>query len=370
MKRFDPSEYTRAADARNFDRVLAAVAYGAATGPTDTVSARAEAVAARQAKSARWNTDVSGMVEWATSIFSRSERANVAGVKIESSWTAPAAQFVELARTESVVGRAPLRRLPFIRSSLEQLTASGANFVSEGSKVIPSRITAGDLALPPFKVAALAVCTREFALDAVENEDGAVVLSAELRRAVVAKLDSAFVAGAAVAGTRPAGIDVSASTVASAGATAANIADDLRKMLKVASEGGLPIASAFWLMSNTALAYLRLLRVADDSGTLAGLPAFGSDAARGKLLLVLGDFVAFAMAPEVALFASQEADIEMTDVAGMDSVTPQAATSLVGMFQTNSIAVQATLPVSWQVFGPESGGKDLAVVSLTGASYA
>lgn len=380
-RRFDPAEYNRAANLRNFDRTLAAIAFAAATGPTQSLAERAAALAAKQAKDVYnekgelvrprvWDTDVSEAIAPALD-HERVEKANVAAVRLESNWTLPASQFIDLVRTESVIGRAPLRRMPFIRSSLEQLTASAANFVGEGAKIIPSKITAADVQLPPYKLAALAVCTKEFAKFAVTGEDGAEALSRELRRRVVEKLDGGFVTGAAVAGTRPAGLDVNASTVASTGTTAAAIATDLRAMMKIPTENGLPLASAFWVMSETAYAYLRLLRVADDSGTVAGKAVIASDSARGKVLLVIGDEVAFAMADDVALLASGEADIEMTDATSMDSITPTAAsTNMVSMYQTNSVATMATIAASWQVLGPQATGKDVAVVSLTSATYA
>jgi hypothetical protein len=44
---------------------------------------------------------------------------------------------------------------------------------------------------------------------------------------------------------------------------------------------------------------------------------------------------------------SREASLEMSDAPSHDSITPTGSTSLVSMFQTNTVAIRAERTINW-----------------------
>ena len=243
---------------------------------------------------------------------------------------------------------------------------------SRAVRVAPISFTS--IALAERGVSAIAVVTQEFAEFAVRDGLAADMLSRLMRDAIRRCVDAVFCSNsAAVANQTPAGLAHAAQTVASTGATAATISADVRSMVDAMVGGGVSLrAGATWVLSSEAYALLATLKVLDQSGvTLAGRPIV-TDAPSGTFLLVAQEFLSYARSDAVQIVASTEGMVEMDSAPTGDAATPTAASaSPISLFQSDAVALRASLPVNWQVSGPsDSSGNVYSVVALTGSAYA
>jgi hypothetical protein len=174
---------------------------------------------------------------------------------------------------------------------------------------------------------------------------------------------------AAVPGISPTGIFNACQTVSSSGATATAIASDVGDA--IALQVGVDVASNVVIMSPQARTFLRLLKVMDADGTLAGMPIIDT-APSGIFAIVACSHIGIAMDDTVRLAVSTDGDVEMTDTPSGSSVTPTASSSQkVSLFTTGAIAFRVGLHSDWVITGAEdSAGAKYAVVQIADASYA
>jgi len=99
-----------------------------------------------------------------------------------------------------------------------------------------------------------------------------------------------------------------------------------------------------------------------DGGTLLGRPLIVSDGVDASTLLLLDASRVAANADQVALRASNQASIEMSDSASNNSGAP-TATNLVSMFETNSVAMLAQVRVACELLD------HTAVAQITGTAF-
>jgi hypothetical protein len=104
------------------------------------------------------------------------------------------------------------------------------------------------------------------------------------------------------------------------------------------------------------------MRIADDAGTLAGLPLLSCAGAAG-LTLVSGQHVALAMADRVRVARSEQANIEMSDAPESDTA------DVVNLWQKNLVALKVEMFANWTVFGPSDSNGTKACVTLTSATW-
>ena len=90
---------------------------------------------------------------------------------------------------------------------------------------------------------------------------------------------------------------------------------------------------------------------------------FTSGAAAEKVVLVVGEYLTTTMADTISIAASGERTIEMDDAPSHDSVTP-TETTMVSLFQTNSIATRGVIYANWSLSGPADTGGNKAVVEM------
>lgn len=359
MQRFDAKAALAALQAKSFDRTLVSIALAKGL-------IGAEDFAAAQCRGPWADTpDVPGLLAPAKDAFLYRSKAAVDPISMDAQWTNAAATFLEPIRAEAIVGRLlPFaRRQPRSAGALERIVGAGAAWTAEGSRIPVSTQDFEFVTLPTLKVSGLVVATNDFIELAARDDQAAAQLANDLRGAVVEQLDTTFAsADAAVAGTSPAGIALSATTVASTGSTVAQISADLRSMIAVLTGAGVSLRSAHWVMSEPAWALYRLLKVADDGGTLAGLPVIASSGAAGRVMLLAAEHLSIMFGDVVTIQASGEGDIELSDA--------PSSGATVNMFATNSVATRTLVYCNWSVGGPSDSGGSRAVASLTGASYA
>jgi len=225
-----------------------------------------------------------------------------------------------------------------------------------------------------FKVANIAVVTEE--LLRRSNPAAEALLRDNLAAAIAARLDIDFInpAKALVAGVSPASITNGLTPVTSSGGDADAIRADIRALMATFIAANNAPTNGVWIMgSATALALSMMVNplgqaefpgITMNGGTFAGLPVIVSDyIPAGTVVLANASDIYLADEGGVQVDMSREASLEMADNPAHDSSTPTGATSLVSMFQTNSVAFRVERFINWARRRPS------AVAILTGATW-
>jgi hypothetical protein len=278
---------------------------------------------------------------------------------------AASTQFLEWARAETIIEKLPMaRNVGFLTGVIMQTAGTVAQWVGENTSKPVVEASFANTSLAPAKVAVITTLAREVIISSPEAEER---LGADLKAGVVEVLDAAFAsASAAVPGVKPAGIFHGAQTIASTGATAANMVADLSAMTKALSTNGVSLRSAVWIMRPEAATAYALafpaVQLGVNGGMLAGLPAIVSAGMPEHTVgLLASEYVATAGGDIVTLRASEHANVDM---AGGNSPTFSA-------FQKNCVALRAEIFANWELAGGphDSSGDPLGAVLLTGVTY-
>lgn len=280
------------------------------------------------------------------------------------------ADFVEFLRPATILGKfgtgniPSLRNVPF-RVPLGGATSGGnAQWVGEGKAKPITNFNFAQNSLSPLKVAAITVATMELLRDASVSAEE--MLRDLLRDAVAERLDKDFVdpTKAASAGVSPASITNGVTPIVATGTgDADDVRADFRKVMAKYLAGNNPPSTGVWVMPTMTALSASLLQNAMGNaefpglsitgGTLLGLPVIVSD------YMVTdpsdGAFVAVVNAKDVYLAdeggvdvsASNEASLQMDDAPTQSSVATVTGTSVVSMFQTNSVAIRAERTINW-----------------------
>jgi len=272
------------------------------------------------------------------------------------------ADFVEFLRPMTILGKfgmggvPALRRVPFRVPLIGQTTGGAGYWVGEGA---PKPLTAFEgerNTLEPLKVANIAVATMELLRDSSPSAEA--WLRDQLAAALQARLDTDFIdpAKGASAGISPASILNGAAAVASTGATADAVRLDVRALFQKFIDANNPPTSGVWIMSHTnALALSLLINDLGQpefpgmtmlGGTFQGLPVIASQYIGDVVALVNASDIYFADNGEISVDFSREASLQMLDNPTNNSVSA-TATSMVSMFQTNSVAFRAERSLNW-----------------------
>ncbi len=299
-----------------------------------------------------------------------------AGTTTDAAWASAlvyqnnlASEFVEFLRPATIIGKfgmngiPSLRRVPFNIRFASQTSGGGAWWVAQAKPKPLTSFGFGSDTLLYTKVAAIAVITQELARFSSPSAEGLV--RDALRDAIVERLDIDFIdpAQAAVSGTNPASITNGLAALTSAGTSADNVVSDLTSLLSSFLESNINPNSLVLIMPNTLALALSLMTNAFGQprfpnmtmmgGMLEGLPVIASQYAAnasgsGNLVIALNaQDIFLADDNEVTVDASTEASLEMLDNP-TNSSAPVVATSMVSMYQTNSIALRAERFINWK----------------------
>lgn len=303
-------------------------------------------------------------------------KANVVGgASVSGNWaedlvgdeTSVYADFVEYLRPMTILGKfgnggiPSLRQVPFRTALVGQTGGGQAYWVGEGK---PKPLTAFDFSrttLDELKVATISVVTEELLRKSSPSAD--TILRDALAAAVAARIDTDFIDPdkSASAGVSPASITNGVTAVHSSGNDADAIREDVRALMATFVAANNPPTSGVWIMSSaTALALSLMVNplgqpefsaVNMGGGTFMGLPVITSEyyaavSAGGFVALVNASDIYFADEGGVMIDVSREASLQMLDNPTNDTVTP-TATSMVSMWQTNSVAFRAERILNW-----------------------
>jgi HK97 family phage major capsid protein/HK97 family phage prohead protease len=281
------------------------------------------------------------------------------------------ADFVEYLRPMTIIGQfgtggvPSLRRVPFRTILASQTAGTTGYWVGEGQPKPVSKPTFASTYLLPYKCAAIAVATMELLRDS--NPAVEAILRDDLARAVAAKIDTDFLdpqKGADSAS--PASISNGVTVINSSGRDADSVRADLVSVMAAYIAVNNTPSTGVWVMSAITALQLSLLTNAlgqpefpgmrMTGGTLQGLPVITSEflgyttdsPTEGRdVFLVNAADIYFADDGGIDVAMSTEAALQMDDGPTNASGPTVAATSMVSMWQTNSVAFRAERTVSW-----------------------
>jgi len=318
-------------------------------------------------------------------------KANVpAGTTVSGNWAAnlvgtdtnAVAAFLEYLRPMTILGRFGIGGVPALRSvmfntPLITQTGGGAGYwVGEGKAKPLTSLNFARTTLAPTKVANICALTDESIR--YSNPKSDMIVRYSLAAALRERLDIDFIdpAKTAVTGVSPASITNGAATVVSSGDDADDIRLDIRSLYAKFAAANNPVSSGVWIMSsNNAIALAMMTNPLGQSefpgmsmagGTLIGMPVIASDyitKAMNIVVLVNASDIFVADEGDIAIDASREASLEMSDAPAHNSGTPTGATSLVSMFQTNTVAIRAERIINWM------RGRTQSVAYLTSTDW-
>lgn len=303
------------------------------------------------------------------------------------------ADFVEFLRPQTILGRfgangvPSLRRVPFRVPLIGQTSGGAGYWVGEGAAKPLTKFDFARTTLEPTKVANIAVATMETLRDSSPSAEG--IIRDQLAAALVARLDTDFIdpAKAAVANVSPASITNGLTFIESSGTDADAVRADIKAIFAAFIAANNAPTSGVWIMPATVALSLSLMQnplgqsefpgLSMNGGNLFGLPVIvsqyvptnfdadgaGTEFAPGALVaLVNASDIYLADEGGVSVDMSQEASLQMDDAPTNNSATP-TATTMVSMFQTNSVAFRAERTVNWAKRRPS------AVASLASVNW-
>lgn len=313
-----------------------------------------------------------------------------AGTTLQTTWAAPlvdyqnfAGDFVEFLRPQTIIGRfgtngiPSLNRIPFNVRITGQTSGGQGYWVGEGAPKPLTKFDFNAVELRWAKVANIAVLTEE--LIRFSNPSAERLVRDALADALRARMDIDFVdpGKAAVTNVSPASITNGVTPIPSSGNTAEDIRADLRALWAPFIAANNPPTTAVYIMSSTSALALSLMQnalgqpeypgITMNGGTFNGVPVIVSeylagDTAGGIVILVNARDIWLADDGGFTIDASREASLQMLDNPTNNSATP-TATTMVSMFQTNSVAMRVERYINW------AKRRASAVSVLTGVNW-
>ena len=298
--------------------------------------------------------------------------AVLAGTTVSGNWaanlvgteTGAVADFVEWLRPRTILTRFGMNGIPALRSvgfylPLVTQTGAGAGYwVGEGKAKPLTSFNFTRTHLTPMKCANITVLTQENIR--YSNPKSDTIVRDQLAAALIERMDIDFItpSNSGTSLVKPASITNGAPAIASASGTDADsVRLDIRSLWAKFTSANNPPSTGVWIMSsNVSVALASMVNPLGQQafpdmdiagGTLFGMPVISSDhVAATNVVLVNANDIYLGDEGGVAVDASMEASIEMSDAPTGNSGTPTASTA-VSMFQTNSIAVRAERTINW-----------------------
>lgn len=296
-----------------------------------------------------------------------------AGTTVDDTWAGPlvahnefTGDFVEFLRARTIIGQLDLRRIPFNVHIKGQTTGGSAHWTGEGQLKPVTKFDFNDAYHGFKKVAGISVLTDE--LIRFSNPSAERLVRDSLAETVIARLDTDLFDTTAESSTRPAGLLNNTVANVSAGVDFAAVMEDIKTLWAPAIAANLPMTSARYVTTPSIALGLSLMTgefsdrpqfpgMTMSGGTLNGVPVLVSNyIAAGTFILVFQDEVYLSDDGVVTVDASREASIQMVDEADgttnassdLSSSSPAPVpTTLVSMFQTNSVALRAERYINW-----------------------
>ena len=275
-------------------------------------------------------------------------------------------EFIEFLRPQTILGKIPnLTRVPFNVRIAGQNAGSSAFWVGQGQPVPVSKLGTMAVTLGIAKAAGLVAIDDELVRSSSPSAE--MLVRNDLAKAIAQFLDSQFLDPdyAAVANVSPASILNGVTPITPSGTTSAALRVDVQVLIDTWLAANLDPSQGVWIMPPTQALALSLMlnplgqplypEINLKGGLLFGLPVITSMSAKLSGSPTVGSIIALLNAPEILLAddgevtisTSSEASIQMLDNPTNLSTGATAATTVVSMFQTNSLAIKAVRFINW-----------------------
>lgn len=279
------------------------------------------------------------------------------------------ADFVEFLRPQTILGKfgtgniPALREVPFNVPLLGQTSGGAGYWVGEGAAKPVTKFDFARTTLTPLKVANIAVLTDELLRSSSPSAD--LLVRDGLVAALKERLDLDFIdpTKAAVSGISPASITNGVTAIASSGTDAAAVRCDIAALFAGFIAANNPASQAVLIMSaNIALAVSQLRNALGakefpglgiNGGTLEEIPVIVSeyvptDTSGSLLIMVNASDIYIGDEGGFQVDVSREASLQMLDNPTNNSVGSTVPTSLVSLWQTNSVGFRAERIINWK----------------------
>lgn len=292
-----------------------------------------------------------------------SKAAVAAGNTTDTTWAAPLvpeeqsvyADFAEFLRPATILGKfgtgntPALRTVPFRTRLLGQSSGGTASWVGEGAAKPLTKFDFTTTSLDPLKVAAIAVITKELAMDS--NPSAEMMVRDSLRDTIVERLDLDFIDPTitASAGVRPASITNGVVATVSSGNTADDIRADVQTLLAgYIAANNAPTNGVIIMSSTTALALSMLQNPLGQNefpginmtgGTFMGFPTIVSEYVPSAPDSAGNNHYVFMVNASDIYYADGEVMVDMSDQASLQMVDnpTTGAAQMVSLWQHNMI---------------------------------
>jgi HK97 family phage major capsid protein len=305
-----------------------------------------------------------------------------AGSVISSNWASDLvlteggafADFAEYLRPQTIVGKLNLRSVPF-DTALGISTSAGAGYwVGEGQPKPLTSFNFDKTTLTPLKCANIVVLTQELLMR--ESANAEVMVRDEMRNALVALIDTAFIdpTNSGTSNVKPASV---ANGAPHSAATGTGDADDVRADLRslinefISANSGSDItlvmratdALGAAMMTN-ALGQSEFPNIGMNGGTLfPGVNVITSQTVpSGTVIALQPSEIFLADDGGFKVDVSTEASLQMLDNP-TNATADGTATSLVSLWQTNSVGFLCERIINWKK------RRSTAVAYLTGVAW-
>ena len=319
--------------------------------------ARLDGISAEGIASQRWGKSNPTLVKVV--------KAAVAGGGTETGeWGAELAQadtrytgdFIDFLYAQTVFDRLPLREVPANVHIKGQDGAASAYWVGQSKSIPVTKADFFDIVLSPLKVAAIAVISKELLRDSSPSAE--LLVRDALVQASAQRVDQTFLSNAAaVANVSPAGI----LNGLTAGVSAGNDVDGVITDVKALYAGFIAANNADGLQFVTTQSLAKSLGLiqnvmgnwafpglsASGGALLGDTVVAGGNVGTGDLILLKPSDIYKIGDRGVEVSLSTEAAIQMDDAPNGASDTPTAHTSVVSMFQTESVAIKVVRPLNF-----------------------
>lgn len=268
-------------------------------------------------------------------------------------WTG---DFITYLYSSTVFDKLPLREVPANINIAGQDGAATGYWVGQSKSIPVSKADFFDVNLAPLKVAALAIVSKELLRDSSPSAEKLVRDS--LVSASAQRVDQTFLGtGATVSGVSPAGILNGVSAGSSAGNDVDGVIADVKALYApfIAANNADELSFVTTQSLSKALGLLQNIMgnfafpgISANGGTLLGDPLVaGGNVGAGDLILLKPSDIYKIGDRGVEVSLSTEAAIQMDNAPDGASDTPVANTSVVSMFQTESVALKVVRPLNF-----------------------
>lgn len=277
-----------------------------------------------------------------------------------------AAEFIEYLRPMTLLGRITgWRNVPFNVRVGGQSSGTTGYWVGQGVAIKPSAGATTSVSLGITKVAGLSVITKELAM--LSTPSAEMMVRNDLARTCQQKVDTSLIDpnNGGQTDIEPQSLTYGATARLASGTDYAALKADWKSITSNFYTNNIPLAGAVVIMTETMAEALSLMETSLGNrqfpelnamgGRFMGYPVFTSQVANTSgspnwdemIILLQPGEVFLADDGTATVEASDQVSIHMDDATTMKSTASSTNTSVVSMFQTESIAIKAVRHVNW-----------------------